>query len=174
MTDTPPIDQDLKQQFDQLSQEQGLSQEQANKLENLYTEYCQKHHQNSLNAQQESLQQTEKILRQEWQNSLPAKLQAAHKAIDILGGQNALKDLQNIGAVSQEGYLANPTIAKMLVAIGELSPHQPLVKGNSQSSSKDEISQRWADPDFQKKLLNDAHPEHSQAVQKLHNLYKSL
>ncbi len=169
------IQDNMTDWFSAKAHELGIPKEAAQQLRNEFiTKQTEEYGQITLNSQTKATDDLAE-LKQEFGSAFDERVTLASTALNEFGGEEVKK------VINQYGLNNNPALVKMFAELGKLTSEgkmatdknaTPVQFGITPAEASAKIAEKFADKEFMNRWKSQAHPQHSDAVREIEQLYK--
>ena len=164
--------EDMEKQMKALMHSAGLTNKQANDLNNGYLKYMSEQFTNQKTADENQKAEWYKTLKTDLGKAFDEQIDLSQRAARELGGEDFLNWLDNTGQGN------NPMFVKMFAKVGQMMAEAGAEPGKPQSfemtpdSARQEIARLQRDPNFMEQYTNKETDGHKEAVKKFGRLFE--
>ena len=164
--------EDMEKQMKALMHSAGLTNKQANDLNNGYLKYMSEQFTNQKTADENQKAEWYKTLKIDLGKAFDKQIDLSQRAARELGGEDFLNWLDNTGQGN------NPMFVKMFAKVGQMMAEAGAEPGKPQSfemtpeSARAEIARLQRDPNFMEQYNNKETDGHKEAVKKFGRLFE--
>jgi len=164
--------EDMEKQMKTLMHSAGLTNKQANDLNNGYLKYMSEQFTNQKTADENQKAEWYKTLKTDLGKAFDEQVDLSQRAARELGGDDFLTWLDNTGQGN------NPMFVKMFAKVGQMMAEAGAEPGKPQSfemtpdSARQEIARLQRDPNFMEQYTNKETDGHKEAVKKFGRLFE--
>ena len=164
--------EDMEKQMKTIMHSAGLTNKQANDLNNGYLKYMSEQFTNQKNADENQKAEWYKTLKTDLGKAFDEQVDLSQRAARELGGDDFLTWLDNTGQGN------NPMFVKMFAKVGQMMAEAGAEPGKPQSfemtpdSARAEIARLQRDPNFMEQYNNKETDGHKEAVKKFGRLFE--